>query len=179
MADVFLGSLMLVPYNFAPTGWAFCQGQLLPIARYTALFSLLGTQYGGDGKSNFALPNLPGCVVVGSGTLPGGNTYSMGESGGSTTVTLLSQNVPSHAHSVAATPPIVSPNQPSPVGNSFSKSAPGSDLYSNNATSLVHLYAGPGGSLAPQGSSQPHNNMMPYLTLNWIIAMTGVFPSRS
>jgi microcystin-dependent protein len=178
MADVFLGSLMLVPYNFAPYGYAFCQGQILPISQYAALFSLLGTYYGGDGKSNFALPNLPGCLVVSQGNPPGLSPYSIGESGGSPTVTLTSITIPSHAHGVAANASPRGLNQPSPVGNSF-VATEAKSLYSNTATNLVNLSVGPGGSLAPEGKGQPHNNMMPYLTLNWIIALQGIFPARN
>src|SRR5882724_3852523 len=101
MAQVFLGSLMLVPYNFAPVNFAFCNGQLLPISQYSALFSLLGTSYGGNGTTNFALPNLQGCLAVGAGQGPGLNDYDIGSSGGTTTVTLTSQTVPPHTHVIS------------------------------------------------------------------------------
>src|ERR1035438_5269277 len=101
--NVFLGSLMLVPYTRAPQGYAFCQGQLLSLSSNTALFSLLGTYYGGDGKSTFGLPNLPGCLAVGFGQSPGFSNYSLGENGGTTTVTLGAQNAPPHTHQAQGT----------------------------------------------------------------------------
>jgi microcystin-dependent protein len=177
MADVFLGSLMLVPYDFAPYGWAFCQGQLLAIQQYSALYSLLGIQYGGDGRTNFALPNLPGCLVVGAGTPPGMSVYQVGKSGGSPTVALVSNTVPSHGHAVAAASAPHGLNQATPVNNSFYNSTP-NNLYAPAAAPYVNLIAGPNGALAPQGGGQAHTNMMPYVVLNWIIALTGYYPTR-
>lgn len=178
MADVFLGSLMLVPYDFAPYGWAFCQGQLLLIQQYSALYSLLGTQYGGDGRTNFALPNLPGCLVVGAGAPSGMSVYEVGKSGGSPTVTLVSNTVPPHGHAVAAASAPHGLTQATPANNSFYNSTP-NNLYATAAAPYVNLTAGPDGPLAAQGGGQAHNNMMPYLVLNWIIALTGYYPTRS
>lgn len=181
MAEVFIGTLMLVPYKFAPMGWAFCQGQLLQVQQYTALYSLIGVAYGGDGRTNFALPNLPGRLVVGSGVPPGMSTYALGASGGSPTETLNVNQVPQHAHVVAAASVPRKLDQNSPANNSFYNTGTSANLYSNVVTSLVNLTAGPGpnGALASQGGGGAHNNMMPYLSLNWIIALTGLYPTRS
>jgi microcystin-dependent protein len=178
MANQFLGQLMLVGFNFAPYGWAQCQGQLLPISSNTALFSLLGTQYGGDGRGTFALPNLQGRCALGAGQGPGLSQYDMGQAGGSTTVTLDSTNIPSHTHTVRATDSRAT-TVSSPSGNFFSKvdTAVG-NIYDSSPTAP---FAAMGAStLSPwTGNNLPHNNMMPFLVLNWIIAMEGVFPARS
>lgn len=175
MSDQFLGEIRLVGFNFAPTGWALTQGQILPISTYAALFSLLGTMYGGNGTSNFALPNLQGNVAVGVGQAPGLSPYVQGEAGGSTAVTLLTSQMPSHSHSFLADSGRPATGK-DPTNSSLGKTIP---------TSLV--YAKPGGNqvqlnqafLSPfSGGNQPHNNMMPYLTLNWVIALQGIFPSR-
>jgi microcystin-dependent protein len=168
--DVFLGSLMLVGFNFAPTGFALCQGQLLSISQNTALFALLGTTYGGDGRSTFALPNLQGNLVVSQGQGPGLNLYSIGDTGGSANVTLTSSTVPPHSHSVLAAKGAGTTS--SPAGTALAEAA----IYAaaGQASSPMNAQALGG----PVGSGQPHNNMMPYLTLNWIIAMQGIFPSR-
>jgi microcystin-dependent protein len=181
MADVFIGTLMLVPYKFAPNGWAFCQGQLLLIQQYSALFSLIGSTYGGDGRTNFALPNLPGRLLVGSGNPSGMDEYKLGVAGGSPTETLVSNAVPQHTHVVAAASVPRKLDQNSPANNSFYNTGTSANLYSNAATSLVNLTAGPGpnGAVASQGGGQAHNNMMPYLSLNWIIALMGLYPTRS
>ncbi len=171
MASVFVGQLMLVPYNFAPTGFAFCQGQLLPISQNTALFSLLGTYYGGDGKSNFALPNLQGSCAIGQGQGPGLSPYDIGQNGGTENVTLLTSEVPPHNHTVSAT---TAADQTSPVNNGLGQ--PTTLMYSDSTTALVPLT---NQVLTISGGSQPHYNMMPYQVLNWIIAMQGVYPSRS
>ena len=168
--DVFVGSLMLVGFNFAPTDFALCQGQLLSISQNTALFSLLGTYYGGDGRSTFALPNLQGNLVVSQGQAPGLSNYVIGETGGSPTVQLTSATVPPHSHSVLAAKG--GGTSTSPAGTALAETA---------------IYAAPGAASAmnpqalggPVGGGQPHNNMMPYLALNWVIALRGVFPSRS
>ena len=175
MADVFLGSLMLVPYNFAPYGYAFCQGQILNISQYTALFSLLGTYYGGDGKSNFALPNMQGNLVVSSGQGPGLSVYDLGETGGSPTVQLLVSQLPSHSHNLQAIE-FPEANNTSPI-NAALGSKPGvTNIYSTSTSPLVAMDSN---AIAPIGGSQPHNNMMPYLTLNFCIALQGIFPPRS
>lgn len=175
MSDQYLGELRLVGFNFAPKGWAQAAGQLLPISQSTALFSLLGVMYGGDGKSNFALPNLQGNVAVGAGQGPGLSLYDQGQTGGSQNVTLLSNETPPHGHTFNAD------------GRDATTQAPGNNALAKTTTNSVLVYAAPGGNqvqfspnfLAPFGGSQPHKNMMPYLTLNWVIAITGIFPARS
>jgi len=171
--DVYLGSMFLVPYNFAPVNFAFCQGQLLPISRYTALFSLLGTYYGGDGKTTFALPNLQGSVAIGYGNGPGLQPHSIGEQSGVSTVTLSTQTVPPHNHMVVgsrAGATVKNPNGASLATITASEQP----IYTQNATNLVTMQ-----SLNPLGNGLPHNNLMPFLTLNWIICLNGAFPPRS
>ena len=173
MADPFVGQLMLVGFNFAPSGWAFANGALMPISRNTALFSLLGTMYGGDGKSTFALPNLQGNVAIGFGQSPGGQYYTQGEVGGSDNVTLISSQTPSHTHTpMSATRPAT---QTVPGGNSFAESTSG-DIYSTSTSPLTQMSPS---VISPFGGGLPHNNSMPYLGLNWVIALQGVFPARS
>lgn len=168
MAEVFVGSLMLVPYKFAPKGFAFCQGQVISISQNTALFSLLGTMYGGDGKSNFALPNLQGSVAVGMGQGPGLGVYDQGQTGGAETVALQARDVPTHQHSLMASP--LAANSTVPTANSM-----GSTKMYSDQPPTVPMSAN---AVAPQGGSQAHNNLMPYQALNWIIALQGIFPSR-
>jgi len=173
MAQVFLGSLMLVPYNFAPLGYAFCNGQLMSISQNTALFSLLGTQFGGDGRTTFGLPNLQGSLAVGQGQAPGLQFYNIGDVGGSQTVTLNGSTVPQHNHSVMAGKEAANLN--TPTGNVFALSS-SPQIYTATTTPLAPMNAQ---SLNPVGGNQPHNNMMPYQGLQWIIALQGIFPPRS
>jgi microcystin-dependent protein len=174
MSDQFLGEIRLVGFNFAPVGWAPAAGQLLPISSYTALFSLLGVTYGGDGRSNFALPNLQGNVAVGVGQSPGLSPYVLGETGGSQSVTLLTTEVPSHAHTFNADSRPATSSSPS--GNAFAKTPTDKLIYATPGGTQVQLNQN---FLSPaSGGSLPHNNMMPYLTLNWVIAMQGIFPAR-
>ena len=170
--DYYIGAMMLVPYNFAPVNFMFCQGQLLRISQYTALFSLLGTNFGGDGKSTFGLPNLQGCVAIGAGQAPGLTNYSIGETGGVASVQLIAQQTPQHSHIAHGARATAS--QKNPNGNALA-TASGSDpkIFTTTASNLVQMQV-----LPPQGSSQPHNNLMPYLTLQWIICINGIFPSR-
>jgi microcystin-dependent protein len=174
MANPFLGELRLVGFSFAPTGWAFAGGQLLSISQNTALFSLLGTYYGGDGRSTFGLPNLQNSVAIGFGQGPGLSLYDLGETGGVNQVTLLPTTTPSHNHSVLEGGDGTLAN-PSP--NSFSNARDaGGSLYSNAVSAPpAKMYPS---AVSPFGSGQPHNNLMPFLALNWIIAMQGVFPQR-
>jgi microcystin-dependent protein len=171
--DYYLGAMMLVPYNFAPVNFALCQGQLLPISQYTALFSLLGTYYGGNGTSTFALPNLQGVVALGMGNGPGLTSYSIGETGGSSLITLLTNQVPPHNHNVmgAKSPAVVK----DPNGAVYA-TATGTDplIYTASATNLAQMEI-----VNSQGGNGPHENRLPFLTLNWIICMQGVFPPRS
>ena len=173
MADPFVAEIRIFGFTFPPKGWAFCNGQLLPISQNTALFSLLGTVYGGDGKSNFALPNLQGSAPMYYGQGSGLSDYDQGQSGGSQTITLLQSEIPVHTHQMSA--------------NSFAGDniVPGPNI-SLAGSSGGNAYAAPSGNLsqaAPQalavaGGDAPHNNMMPYLTLNFCIALQGVFPAR-
>jgi microcystin-dependent protein len=173
MADPFVAEIRIFPFNFAPKGWAWCDGQLLPLSQNTALFSLLGTTYGGDGKSNFALPDLQGRSPMHPGQGPGLSLHDLGETGGSDTVTLLESEIPAHPHTLRAyrSDPA---DHFQPTGASLARSNNG-NVY-NTAANLVALSFQ---SLAPSGGDQPHNNMMPYLTLNYNIAMQGVFPPRT
>ncbi len=173
MAQVFIGSLMLVPYNFAPLNYALCQGQTLAISQNTALFSLLGTTFGGDGRTNFMLPNLQGNLAVGAGQGPGLSNYNLGQPGGSATATLLPQQVPPHTHSFMATESAT--NSASPTGCALAKTGPTDLLYSTASTPLVPMNPT---MVQPAGSSLPHDNMMPSLGLNWIIALNGIYPTR-
>lgn len=179
MSNPFLGQIMLVPYNFAPYGWAFCDGSLLAISQYTALFSLLGTTYGGNGTTNFALPNLQGNVIVGSGQGPGLSLYDLGEAGGTSSVTLLTTEIPSHTHAVPAS---ASPGHGSTLGpgDALGSGGRGSQpAYATPATQASSPATMAGAVCGSTGGSQPHNNLMPYLVLNYVIAMVGIFPSRS
>ena len=175
MADPFVAEIRIFPFNFAPQGWAFCDGQLLPISQNTALFSLLGTTYGGDGKSNFALPNLQGKAPIHAGQGPGLSTYALGQTGGSETVTLVQSEIPVHTHAMQSAPSIVAADSNICTGNSMGKSSQGNAYAPFSQANAVQLSPS---ALAPAGSSMPHNNLMPYLTLNLCLALQGVFPSR-
>jgi len=172
MADPFAAEIRIFPFNFAPKGWAWCDGQLLPLSQNTALFSLLGTTYGGDGKSNFALPNLQGRAPMHPGQGPGLSLHDLGETGGSETVTLLESEIPAHSHSLRAsatdaTTRVASGQQPAAsLGLSLYGPAPANVALADNA-------------LAPAGGDQPHNNLQPYLTFYFCIALQGVFPPRT
>ena len=175
MASPFVAEIRIFPFNFAPKGWAFCDGQILPLSQNTALFSLLGTTYGGDGKSNFALPNLQGCAALNAGQGAGLSLYDLGETGGEQTVTLLSSEMASHNHpSSCASPP---GSLPSPAGNAWAVvGGRNAKAYATAGGSQVNMSPG---AIGPTGGSQPHNNMPPYLTLNFCIALQGVYPPRT
>jgi microcystin-dependent protein len=163
MSQPFIGEIRAASFGIVPRGWAYCNGQLLSIAQNQALFSILGTTYGGDGVTTFALPNLQGRVPVGTG-----NAVQLGEAEGQTSVTLLPTQIPSHTHTFSAS------------------SAAGADDPENRGPAAAKAYA-PAGTAAPlsasavgtTGGSQPHDNMQPYLTVNYIIALTGIYPSRN
>jgi microcystin-dependent protein len=175
MADPFVAEIRVVGFNFAPKGWAKCDGQLLPLSQNTALFSLLGTTYGGDGKSTFALPNIAGRAVLGPGQGPGLSLYDLGQQGGSSTTTLLQSEIPSHTH--AARGSIDDATFQAPASDrALATSNPGFAYQSNTSQNLTNMNAQ---ALSPAGSSQPHNNLQPYLVLNFVIALQGVFPPRS
>ncbi len=173
MADPFVAEIRIFPFNFAPRGWAFCDGQLLPLSQNTALFSLLGTTYGGNGKSNFALPDLQGRAAMHPGQGPGLSLHDLGETGGSETVSLLESEIPSHNHALQG-----SNNQsdtPSPAGRFLAH--PTTAAYV--PASAGNLVAMAPEALAPTGGDQPHNNLQPYLTMYFCIALQGVFPPRT
>jgi microcystin-dependent protein len=174
MSDQFVAEIRIFPFNFAPTGWAMCNGQLMPISQNTALFSLLGTTYGGDGKSTFALPNLQGSAPLQPGQGPGLSLYDLGQTGGEETVTLIQTEMPVHAHQASG----ASGNGPtSPAGNTWGTGA-------GRTPPPTYVDGSPNVTMSPitvaiTGSSFPHNNMQPYLTLNFCIALQGIFPARS
>ncbi|QAY77376.1 phage tail protein [Sphingosinicella sp. BN140058] len=179
MADPFVAEIRIFGFNFAPTGWAFCNGQLLPISQNTALFSLLGTTYGGNGKSNFALPNMSGNVAMQPGQGPGLSLRDLGEQGGSSTVTLLQTEMPVHNHMMQA----VNANASTAVanGNALAKGRystgpqSGAIAFYNTAAAFVQMDPL---AIGMTGGNLPHNNMMPFLALNYCIALQGVFPPR-
>jgi microcystin-dependent protein len=173
MADPFVAEIRIFPFNFAPRGWAWCDGQLLPLSQNTALFSLLGTTYGGNGQSNFALPDLQGRAPMHPGQGPGLSLHDLGETGGSQTVTLLESEIPSHPHSVMAQGAPADTNLPE--SNVVSRVI-GATPYLAPAGAPLASMAGQ--ALSPAGGSMPHNNMQPYLTCYFNIAMQGVFPPR-
>jgi microcystin-dependent protein len=173
MADPFVAEIRIFPFNFPPRGWAWCDGQILPISQNTALFSLLGTTYGGNGQSTFALPDLQGRAPMHPGQGPGLSLHDLGETGGSDTVTLLASEIAAHSHALMASSSTA--NRTAPAGNSFARTASGATPY----TSPAPLVSMSDQALAPAGGGQPHNNLQPYLTLNFNIALQGVFPPRT
>jgi microcystin-dependent protein len=165
--DPFIGEIRLVPFTFAPKGWAFCAGQLLPINQNQALFALLGTTYGGNGQTTFALPDLRGRVAVGVGQSDSGTAYDLGSTGGTETTKLSVAQLPAHAHSVAATSNATTKKNPSgtfPAGGG-----------SYGTTHDVQMNAS---MIGKRGGGQAHDNRQPYLSLAYIIALEGIFPSR-
>jgi microcystin-dependent protein len=173
MADPFVAEIRIFPFNFAPKGWAFCDGQLLPLSQNTALFSLLGTFYGGDGKSTFALPNMQTNAPMNIGQGSGLSERFLGESGGEQFVTLLQTEIPAHQHFVSVS--TQDGNEPAPADQKFAKGI-GVGYYAAPSNPAVQMNFQ---TLTVQGSSLPHNNMQPFLTLNFCIALQGVFPPRT
>ena len=173
MSDFFLGTIRLVGFNFAPFGWALCQGQPVAIADNPALFSLFGTYFGGDGVNTFNLPDLRGRVAVGQGQGPGLSNYVQGQAGGVEAVALTAGQAPAHSHALMAAGNVTSAN-------------PGPSLALGTPEAAVRMYGGSGaatplapGSIGLFGSGLPHENRQPYLALNYIVALSGIFPSRS
>jgi microcystin-dependent protein len=176
MSDPFVAEIRIFGFNFAPTGWALCNGQLMPISQNTALFSLLGTFYGGDGKSNFALPNLQGCAPLQQGQGAGLSLYDQGETGGETSVTLLTSEMPYHTHVPGCF--AGAGNLTSPVGNVWASAKVGRQAENRYSASPGSSPTMAPQALAPVGSGLPHNNMPPYLVLNFCIALQGIYPAR-
>jgi microcystin-dependent protein len=177
MSEPFIGQVMMFAGNFAPRGWAFCQGQLLSIAQNTALFSILGTTYGGNGQTTFALPDLRGRYPMQPGQGPGLSPRTLGEQGGSETVTLISTQMPAHTHShtaFAEAGDSISPQGNFNAGLTLSGSGTQESLYASSANTTMNP-----ASIGVAGGSQPHNNMPPFLCINFIIALEGIFPSRN
>jgi microcystin-dependent protein len=173
MASPFVAEIRIFGFNFAPKGWAFCNGQLLPLSQNTALFSLLGTTYGGDGKSTFALPNLQGSAPMQQGQGAGLSLRDLGETGGEQNVTLLQVEMPTHSHTAQGYP---SAGGQGPTNNTWSDANQrGISAYAPSSAQNVLMNPL---ALSVTGSSFPHNNMMPYLVLNFCIALQGVFPPR-
>jgi microcystin-dependent protein len=175
MADPFIAEIRIFPFTFAPRGWAFCNGQLLPLSQNTALFSLLGTYYGGNGKSNFALPDLQGNAPMHPGQGPGLSLHDLGEQSGSQFVTLIETEMPAHTHQLRGN----NTAGDSPVPTPSTSLARFGTLNMYQQTVNANLTNMAFQALSPAGGSLPHNNMMPYLTLNFCIALQGVFPPRS
>lgn len=176
--DEFIGVVKIFAGNFAPRGWAFCNGQLLSIAQNTAVFSLLGTTYGGDGRTTFGLPDLRGRAPIHFGQGPGLSVYQQGQTGGVETVTLLTTEIPAHSHNLNVNN--ANANVHTPVNNS--SIAASMDINGDVANGFVNTTPGTtlnAGSIGVAGGNQPHENRSPYLTLNYIICLQGVFPSRN
>lgn len=175
----YIAEIRLFAGNFAPRGWAFCQGQILSIAQNTALFALLGTTYGGNGQTTFALPDLRGRVPVGTGQGPGLSNVTLGEVGGAPTHTLIITEMPAHNHTAQTTVNAAATGTTtSPSGNYPAGSTARDNIYNNTSNATMN----PGMAqtmVGIAGGSQPHNNMQPYLGLNYIICMEGIFPSRN
>jgi microcystin-dependent protein len=172
--EPFVGQICLFGFDFPPRGWAICAGQLLPISRYQALFSLIGTRYGGDGRTTFALPDLRGRVAVGSGQGPGLTNYTQGQQSGSERVTLLVSEMPTHTHLMTASTDGQSSG--TPAGNSLGSAGRGggTNVYAAGAANPVPMAS----AVTSAGGNMPHNNLQPLLALNYCIALEGIYPSR-
>lgn len=185
MSEPFLGQITCYGCNFPPTQWLLCAGQLLPISQFSALFSLLGTQYGGNGTTNFALPNLQGNVPIGQGQGPALSDRVMGETGGEVDVTLTTPTTPPHNHAFVAAN-VQGTGMNATAGQMLAQGyAPGSGkgggggpTINNFATTANSVALSPSALTPFPGGSQPHNNMQPSLALNWCIATAGIYPSR-
>jgi microcystin-dependent protein len=173
MAQPYVGEIRMFAGNFAPAGWMFCEGAPLPISENDTLFQLIGTTYGGDGEETFNLPNLASRVIIHQGTGPDGTPYQLGELAGTEQETLTIQQIPNHTHGLAATN--AAGDSVSPAGNILSTTSGGIMLYYEGAVDAdMHVQ-----SLTPVGGSQPHENKQPYLGINYIISLFGVFPSQT
>jgi microcystin-dependent protein len=179
MSNLYLGQIVMAGFNFAPSGTAFCNGEILQISQNTALFGLIGTNYGGDGVNTFALPNLQGCIPVHQGEGPGLSFYDLGQSAGTSTVTLSTTEIPLHSHSFSVGTNTAT--TPSPSGGVIpaQPTAPGASAYAMNQSGYPSLAMQAMSSLTISGSGGAHNNMMPTLFITFIITLIGIFPSRS
>jgi microcystin-dependent protein len=181
MSSPFVAEIRCFGFDFAPRGWALCNGQILPISQNTAVFSLLGTQFGGNGTSNFALPNLQGNVPIGQGQGPGLSVRVMGETAGEQTVTLLLVELPAHSHQFFGTSSAANVKRPV-AGSAYAQSttsgsvSPGDAFYAADSNSLTAINPN---TVQSMGQSLPHNNLQPFVTMNWCIALQGVFPARN
>ena len=175
MSQPFLAEIRIFGFNFAPTGWALCNGQILPISQNTALFSLLGTTYGGNGQSTFALPNLQDSAPMHPGQGPGLSLHDLGEQGGEPFVTLINSEMPIHPHGMQGGFTQADLSGPTAL-SVYTRSTPGNAYMTNSSQNLVQMNPQ---MLGIAGGSLPHNNMMPFLTLNFCIALQGVFPPRT
>ena len=170
MGQPYVGEIRMFAGNFAPAGWHFCNGSILPISENDVLFTLIGTTYGGDGEETFALPNMCGRVPVHHGTGSSGNTYQMGEMAGVEQVTLTIQQIPSHTHPMLGS--ANSATGPAPQGQVYAAA----DIYSAVGSPPVNMNPA---AITPAGGSQPHDNLQPYLVVNYIISLFGIFPSQT
>lgn len=172
MSEPFIAEIRIFAGNFAPRGWAFCNGQLLPISQNTALFSLIGTTYGGDGRTTMALPDLEGRAPMHPGRGPGLTSKRLGERGGVETVTLSEAQMPNHTHTLRCLP--IPGDSSTPLNNTFARTIGGSPyIPQQNLVPMADV------ALPSAGGSQAHNNMQPYLAINFVIALVGLYPSRS
>jgi microcystin-dependent protein len=175
MSDQFVAEIRIFPFNFPPTGWAFCNGQLMPISQNTALFSLLGTTYGGDGKSTFALPDMQGNAPMQPGQGQGLSLRDLGEMSGVESTTLLVSEIPFHNHTTTAHNGDQADAQNPSATTALAQSANGFAYQTNTSANMAALAPQ---ALTPAGGGLPHNNLQPYLTLNFCIALQGIFPAR-
>lgn len=179
--DNYLGEIAVFGFNFAPRGWALCQGQILPISQNTALFALLGVQFGGDGRATFGLPNLQAVIANGQGQGPGLSPYAIGQRGGAASVTLTAAEGAAHTHALPVS--AVNGKQPAPLPTLTLGATGGRgelvNVYATPAQQSASPVAMLASAIGPAGAGQPHNNMAPYLTLNFCIALQGIFPPRS
>jgi microcystin-dependent protein len=173
MASPFIGEIRSVGFNFAPQGWAFCAGQIMPISQNSALFALIGTIYGGDGQSTFGLPNLRGRVPVGTGNDGFGNTYAIGQTGGADEVTMTVGQLPAHNHMANCT------------DNAGTQAGPAGSIWATDGSGATAEYDSPTGqamnaaAIQPAGGSTPHENRQPLLAINFVIALVGIFPTQN
>ena len=178
MSQPYIGEIRMFGGTFAPVGWALCAGQLLPISENDTLFTLIGTTYGGDGQENFGLPDLQGRVPVHAGT-QGGTTYSLGEKAGTESVTLTTQQIPTHNHLVASTAPGASGTPAATTIISDQAPASGAPVSAYLPFAAASQVALRNSIVGPTGGSQPHDNMQPFLVVSYIISLFGIFPSQN